>query len=353
MSVLFHPLNIRGVEFKNRIVVSPMCQYSSSEGSPTDWHVVHLGSRAVGGAALVIAEATAVSPEGRISPDDAGIWNDRQADEYRKITSFITAQNCVPGIQLAHAGRKASTYAPWKGSGELKTANGGWQTIAPSAEPYAEKYPLPRAMTVDDIRTVTDQFRSAAERSVRAGFRTIEIHMAHGYLIHEFLSPASNHRTDEFGGAFDNRCRLAVEVAEAVRKSIPKDMPLFARISVTDWSEGGWDVDQSVRLAARLKETGVDLIDCSSAGNVHRATVPAGPGYHVPFAARIKKEAGIAAGAVGFITSPEQAEQIVATGQADMVILAREMLRNPYWPLAAARQLKAEVEWPKQYVRAK
>lgn len=353
MSILFSPLTIRGIEFKNRIGVSPMCQYSSNEGMPTDWHFVHLGCRAVGGAAIVITEATAVSPEGRISPDDAGIWNENQVEAYKRITTFIASQHSVPGIQLAHAGRKASTYSPWKGNGEVKLENGGWQTLAPIAIPFADDYPKPKEMSRNDIRTVVDQFQNAAERSVRAGFKVIEIHMAHGYLIHEFLSPLSNRRNDEYGGSLENRCRFALDVVEAVRRSVPDTSPIFARISSTDWVEGGWDIEQSVQLAKWLKKAGADLIDCSSGGNVHTAVIPAGPGYQIPFAERIKRDAGILTAAIGFITSPEQAEQIVRTGQADIVLLAREMLRNPYWPLYAARLLKAEVEWPKQYVRAK
>jgi 2,4-dienoyl-CoA reductase-like NADH-dependent reductase (Old Yellow Enzyme family) len=353
MSILFSPLTIRGIEFKNRIGVSPMCQYSSVEGVPTDWHFVHLGSRAVGGAALVVAEATAVSPEGRISPDDAGIWNEKQAEAYKRITAFITSQYSVPGIQLAHAGRKASTYSPWKGNGEVKPGDGGWQTMAPTALPYADNYPRPAEMSKDQIGAVVGQFREAAERSVRAGFKVVEIHMAHGYLIHEFLSPHSNRRDDEYGGNLQNRCRFAVEVAAAVRRGVPETVPVFARISSTDWCEGGWDVGQSIHLAKLLKEAGVDLIDCSSGGNVHGAVIPAGPGYQISFAERIKREAGVRTAAIGFITSPEQAEQIVRTEQADLVFLAREMLRNPYWPLYAAKQLKAEIAWPRQYLRAK
>ncbi len=284
MSVLFSPLKIRGIEFKNRIGVSPMCQYSSIDGVPTDWHLVHLGSRAVGGAALVIAEATAVSPEGRISPDDAGVWNEKQVEAYKRITAFIASQNSIPGIQLAHAGRKASTYSPWKGSGEVKPEDGGWQTLAPVAQPYAENYPKPKEISKDGIRAVVEQFQKAAERSVRAGFTLIEIHMAHGYLIHEFLSPLSNRRTDEYGGSLENRCRLAVEVAAAVRGIVPNAFPVLARISSTDWADGGWDLEQSVQLVKWLKGAGIDMIDCSSGGNVHSAAVPAGPGYQIPFA---------------------------------------------------------------------
>lgn len=353
MSKLFSPLKIRDVELKNRIAVSPMCQYSSEDGMPTDWHLVHLGSRAVGGAALVIAEATAVSPEGRISPDDAGIWDEKHVIANTRITSFINSQNAVPGIQLAHAGRKASTYSPWKGSGKVNENEGGWQTIAPSAIPFAENYPMPKEMSKDDIQMVIDQFRKAAERSVKAGFKVIEIHMAHGYLMHEFLSPKSNQRKDEYGGKLENRCRLSIEVAKAVREVIPGGMPLFVRISATDWINDGWDIEQSVQLCKWLKETGVDLIDCSSGGNINKVSIPAGPGYQIPFSEKIKKEAGILTSGVGLITSPEQAEQIIKNGQADLVELARQMLRDPYWPLHAAKQLNVDVYWPNQYLRAK
>jgi len=353
LSVLFSPIKIRELEFKNRVAVSPMCQYSSKEGMPTDWHFVHLGSRAVGGAALVIMEATAVSPEGRISPDDAGIWDEKHVEAYKKITFFISSQNSIPGIQLAHAGRKASTYTPWKGKGEVDIKNGGWLTLAPSPIAFADDYPHPKEMNKDDIKNVIVQFKNAAERSLAAGFKLIELHMAHGYLIHEFLSPISNHRKDEYGGSLENRCRLALEVTRAVRDSIPQNLPLFVRISSTDWVKDGWDIEQSIQLAKWLKESGADLIDCSSGGNVAQAKIPAGPGYQIPFAERIKKEADILTGALGFITSPEQAENIVRTEQADMIIMAREMLRNPYWPLYAAKQLKSDIDWPKQYLRAK
>lgn len=353
MSILFSSLKIRGFELKNRIVVSPMCQYSSVNGMPNDWHLVHLGSRAVGGAALVIMEATAVSPEGRISPEDGGIWNDEQTDAYKKITTFINSQNSIPGIQLAHAGRKASTYTPWKGKGAVDKKEGGWQIIAPSAISFADKYPIPNEMNIVDIINVINQFKLAAERSIRAGFRIIELHMAHGYLVHEFLSPLSNHRKDIYGGSLVNRCRLALDIAKVVRESIPEAIPLFARISSTDWIKDAWDIEQSIQLAKWLKETGIDLIDCSSGGNIVNAQIPAGPGYQVIFSEKIKKEADIFTGAVGLITSPTQAENIIRTGQADVVILAREILRNPYWPLYAAKELRADVEWPKQYLRAK
>ena len=353
MSVLFSPLKIRDIEFKNRIAVSPMCQYSSEDGMPKDWHFIHLGSRAVGGAALVLTEATAVSPEGRISPDDAGIWNDKQAEAYQRITEFISSQNSVPGIQLAHAGRKASTYSPWKGKGAVDIQDGGWQTIAPSAVPFAGNYPHPKEMSAGDIQMVINQFKSAAVRSLRAGFKVIELHFAHGYLVHEFFSPLSNLREDNYGGSLENRCRIAIEITKAVRETVPENHPLFVRISSSDWVDNGWDIEQSVQIAKWLMESGADLIDCSSGGNIAGANIPAGPGYQVPFAERIKKETGILTGSVGLITSPIQAETIINTGQADMVMLAREMLRNPYWPLKAAGELQVDVDWPVQYLRAK
>lgn len=354
MSKLFSSIKIRQVELKNRIAVSPMCQYSSINGMPTDWHLVHLGSRAVGGAGLIFTEATAVSPEGRISPDDAGIWNDEQANAYKRITSFIKSQNSVPGIQLAHAGRKASTFSPWKGNGKVEIENGGWQILAPSAIPFAENFPDPKEMDENDIKLVIDQFVQAADRSVKAGFEVIELHMAHGYLVHEFLSPLSNQRKDNYGGSLNNRCRFAIEIAKAVREIVPVGIPLFARISSTDWIEGGWDIEQSIQLSKWLKDVGVDLIDCSSGGNVAKAKIPLAPGYQIPFSQRIKQEAKILTGGVGLITSPEQAEQIIATEQADIVLLAREMLRDPYWALHAAKKLNVDLtDFPKQYLRAK
>jgi 2,4-dienoyl-CoA reductase-like NADH-dependent reductase (Old Yellow Enzyme family) len=354
MSKLFSSIKIRSIEIKNRIVVSPMCQYSSYGGIPTDWHLVHLGSRAVGGAGIVFTEATAVSPEGRISPDDAGIWNDVQVNAYKKITSFIKSQNSVPGIQLAHAGRKASTFSPWKGNGKVSIENGGWQTLAPSAIQFGDDYPSPKEMDYKDIKVIIDQFREAAKRSIDAGFEIIELHFAHGYLVHEFLSPISNHRTDNYGGSLENRCRFAIEIVKSVREVIPDAIPLFVRISASDWVEGGWDIEQSVQLAKWLKDIVVDLIDCSSGGNVSNAKIPAGPGYQIPFSQRIKKEANILTGGVGFITTAEQADQIIKTDQADFVFLAREMLRDPYWALHAAKKLNVELEnFPKQYLRAK
>lgn len=352
-SVLFSPLRIKDVEFRNRIFVSPMCQYSSEDGLPTDWHLVHLGSRAVGGAALVLVEATAVSPEGRISPWDSGIWSGRHALALQKITAFLKAQGAVPGIQIAHAGRKASTDAPWRGGRPLGTDSGGWQPMAPSPLPFDEVSPVPRAMSREDIERVEDQFADAARYSLEAGFEVLEIHMAHGYLAHEFLSPLSNRRTDLYGGDLENRMRFPLEVAKKVREIWPENLPLFVRISCTDWMEGGWELVQSVELCRRLKEMAVDLIDCSSGGLVPRARIPVAPGFQVPFAEAVRREVGIAVGAVGLITSPVQAEQIVANGQADAVLLARELLRNPYWPLDAARALGVDLPWPPQYRLAK
>jgi 2,4-dienoyl-CoA reductase-like NADH-dependent reductase (Old Yellow Enzyme family) len=354
MSKLFSPLKIRNEELKNRIAVSPMCQYSCKDGIVNDWHLVHLGSRAVGGAGLILTEAAAVSPEGRISPDDAGIWNDEQANAFKRITAFIKSQKAVPGIQLAHAGRKASTYSPWKGSGKVSIEKGGWQTLAPSAIPFSDNYPNPKVMDEKDIKLVIEQFQKAAERSIEAGFEIIELHFAHGYLVHEFLSPLSNHRTDKYGGNLENRCRLSIEIAKSVRGVIPNGIPLFVRISSTDWVEGGWNIEHSIQLAKWLKEVGVDLIDCSSGGNVSNAKIPAAPGYQIPFAERIKKEANILTGGVGLITEAHQAEEIIAGGKADIVLLAKEMLRDPYWALHAAKELNANLQdFPNQYLRAK
>ena len=353
MPHLFDSFTIRDLEFSNRVFVSPMCEYSSVDGYANDWHLVHLGSRAVGGAGLVLTEATAVLPEGRISPQDLGIWKDEHVDPLKRIVSFIHEQGSVAGMQLAHAGRKASTRRPWEGDGVIPEAEGGWQNVmAPSAIPFADNYPTPQALTVDGIQQVVRAFANAARRACDAGFRVIEIHAAHGYLIHEFLSPLSNHRNDTYGGSFENRTRLIREIVTAVRSSWPKGAPLFVRISATDWVEGGWDLEQSIELARSLKEFGVDLIDCSSGGTVPHARIPAGPGYQTPFAQRIRHEAEILTGAVGMITSPVQAEQIIATGQADAVVIAREFLRDPYWPLHAAKELGQSISWPVQYLRA-
>jgi 2,4-dienoyl-CoA reductase-like NADH-dependent reductase (Old Yellow Enzyme family) len=353
MSRLFAPLQLRTLTFRNRIFVSPMCQYSSRDGFPTDWHQVHLGCRAVGGAGLVMVEATAVSPEGRISPDDSGIWSDAHAEAFAPIVRFIREHGAVAGIQLAHAGRKASTDLPWRGGGPLGPDSRGWQPIAPSSLPFAHGHPVPHETTAEDLATIRSQFEAAARRALAAGFQVVEIHLAHGYLLHEFLSPLTNLRKDEYGGSLENRLRYPLSIARAVRDVWPQDLPVFVRISATDWAEGGWDLEQSMELCRRLKEQGIDLIDCSSGGLVPDAVVPAGPGFQTPFAAAIRKEAGIATGTVGFITEPVQAEQIVATGLADAVFLAREMLRNPYWPLEAARALKVDIPWPVQYLRAK
>lgn len=350
---LFSPFKLRDITFKNRVFPSPMCQYSSRDGLPTDWHLVHLGSRAVGGAALVMVEATAVSPEGRITPADSGIWSDAHADAFRRITDFIKQQDCVPAIQLAHAGRKASTAPPWEGGGPLTESQGGWQTLAPVPIPYNAGDPMPREMTRQDIDAIVKQFAAAARRSLRAGFDAVEIHMAHGYLLHDFLSPLSNHRSDDYGGSFENRTRLPLAVAACVREIWPADRPVFVRISASDWAAGGWDLPQSIALAHELKRLGIDLIDCSSGGLVPHAKVPASPGYQVPFAQAIRSEVSIATGAVGLIINPDDAEAIIASGQSDVVLLAREMLRNPYWPLHAAKALGADTPWPKQYARAK
>ncbi len=353
MSELFKPMAIRGTTFKHRIFVSPMCQYSSDDGMPSDWHFVHLGSRSVGGAALVVVEATAVCPEGRISPADSGLWSEAHARAFQRVTAFLEANGAVPGIQLAHAGRKASTQVPWKGSGAVSPADGGWEPLAPSALPFAPSYPQPRAMTAADIEALVRRFEEAARFALLAGFRVIELHFAHGYLLHEFLSPLSNRRTDDYGGTLENRMRLPLRVAQVVRAAWPDDRPLFVRISATDWAEGGWDLPQSLELARRLRALGVDLIDCSSGGLVADAKVPVAPGYQVPFAAAVRREAGIATGAVGLITEAQQAEAIVARGEADAVFLARALLRDPYWPLHAAKALSADTPWPSQYARAR
>ena len=353
MAHLFDPLTIRELHFANRVFVSPMCEYSSTDGYANDWHFVHLGGRAVGGAGLVLTEATAVVPEGRISPHDLGIWSDGHIKVLARIVSFIHEQGSVAGMQLAHAGRKASTHRPWEGQGTIPESEGGWKNVmAPSAIPFADNYSMPQALTLDGIQETIAAFANAARRACEAGFRVIEIHAAHGYLIHEFLSPLSNRRDDAYGGSFENRTRLIREIVAAVRSSWPKGAPLFVRISATDWVEGGWDLEQSIELARGLKQLGVDLIDCSSGGNVPHAEIPAGPGYQTPFAQRIRQEAEIMTGAVGMITSPVQAEQIIGTGQADAVLMAREFLRDPYWPLRAAHELEQSVSWPVQYLRA-
>lgn len=330
-----------------------MCQYSSHDGLPTAWHLVHLGSRAVGGAGLVMVEATAVSPEGRISPDDSGLWSDAHAEAFAPIARFIKEQGAVPGVQLAHAGRKGSCSAPWLGGNPLGPEAGGWQPLAPTAVPFQAGHPVPREVTAEEIDRIEAQFKAAARLAFAAGFEVIELHMAHGYLLHEFLSPLVNQRQDDYGGPLENRLRFPLRVARTIRKEWPEKLPVFVRISATDWLPDGWDIDQSVVLAGKLREIGIDLIDCSSGFAVPGEQVPFGPGFQVPFAARIRAEAGIASGAVGLITEPAQAEQIVATGQADVVLLARQMLRDPYWPLHAAKALHVDVPWPNQYLRAK
>lgn len=353
MSKLFTPLHIKSVQLKNRITVSPMCQYSSVDGFATDWHLVHLGSRAVGGAGLIIAEATAVSPEGRISPQDLGIWKEEHLEKLKQITSFITAQGTVPGIQLAHAGRKASTNVPWEGRGGIAIENGGWQVVAPSAIAFADNYPMPAALDQNGIKKIIRDFTMAAARAAQAGFKVIEIHAAHGYLVHEFLSPLSNQRTDEYAGSFNNRIRLLLEIIAGVQTVWPNDLPLLVRISATDWAEGGWDLEQSVALARILQQQGVDLIDVSSGGLVNYQQVPVGPAYQLPFASRIRKDTGILTGTVGMITTSTQAETILVNGDADLIIMARKVLRDPYFPLRAAHELNANTNWPVQYERAK
>ena len=350
---LFSPLRLRELVFKNRIFVSPMCQYSAVDGMPTDWHLVHLGSRAIGGAALVMTEATAVSPEGRITPFDTGIWSREQATVFRKIAGFLHQQGAVAGIQIAHAGRKASTDVPWRGGKPLDTGNGGWQPIAPSPVPFAEGYAVPREMMEADMERVRKEFAAAACRGREAGFEVIEVHMAHGYLMHEFLSPMTNKRTDACGGSLENRLRFPVSVARAVREEWPERLPVLVRVSAMDWVEGGWDLPQTIALARELKKIGIDMVDCSSGGAVPDAKIPAVPGFQTPFAAAVRREADIATGAVGLITEPEQAEQIVSTGLADAIMIGREFLRDPYWPLHAARSLGVDIPWPSQYERAK
>lgn len=353
MAKLFTPLTIKSVTFKNRIVVSPMCEYSSVDGFANEWHLVHLGSRAVGGAGLIITEAAAVSPEGRISPDDLGIWKNAHLEKLKGVVSFIHKHGSVAGIQLAHAGRKASFTAPWKGTQQLKPGEGGWQTVAPSAIPFSEGNTLPEALTIEGINKVVNDFKEAAQRALNAGFKLIEIHAAHGYLINQFLSPLSNKRTDEYGGSFENRIKLLMEITEAIQSVWPKELPLFVRISATDWSDEGWKENDSVQLAILLKNKGIDLIDCSTAGIVPGLKIPVRPGYQVRFAAQVKKEADILTGAVGLITTSEQAEAILKKDEADLIIMARELLRDPYFPLRAAHELKADITWPDQYLRAK
>ncbi|HTZ32330.1 MAG TPA: NADH:flavin oxidoreductase/NADH oxidase [Methylomirabilota bacterium] len=349
---LFTPLRLRDLELKNRIIVSPMCEYSAKDGHPNDWHLVHLGSRAVGGSSLVISEATGVQSVGRISPEDTGIYLDSHVDAWKPIVDFVRGQGAAAGIQLAHAGRKGSTAVPWAGGKAVDAKSGGWTPVAPSAIPFAGDYPSPRELAVAEIDQIVSDFEVAAQRALRAGFQVAEIHAAHGYLLHQFYSPLSNHRKDQYGGSFDNRIRLLLRVVSAVRSIWPQSLPVFVRISATDWTEGGWDLSQSIELCRRLKDAGVDLIDVSSGGNVATAAIPVGPGYQVEFASAIRREAKIPTGTVGMITDPAQAETIIRTGQADAVLLARELLRDPYWPRRAAQELGVKLKPPVQYQRA-
>jgi 2,4-dienoyl-CoA reductase-like NADH-dependent reductase (Old Yellow Enzyme family) len=352
MMKLFTPFKIREIELKNRIVVSPMCEYSAKDGHPQTWHLVHLGSRAVGGASLVFTEATAVQEHGRISAGDTGIYNDAHIASWKPIADFIRASGAVAGMQLAHAGRKASTAVPWQGGKPVPIGEGGWQIVGPSPLPFDNGYQTPRPLSRSEIDDIVAAFGRAAERALAAGFEVVEIHGAHGYLLHEFLSPFSNIRTDEFGGSLENRMRLALRVTQAVREVWPARNPLFFRVSATDWQEGGWDVEQSIELARRLKLLGVDVIDVSSGGNLAHAKIPVGPGYQVPFAAAIRKQAEIPTTALGMITDPVQAETILSTEQADLVVLARELLRDPYWPRRAAQEMNFKLTPPVQYQRA-
>jgi len=352
MAHLFEPLKLRGITLVNRIGIPPMCQYSAQGGMASDWHFVHYSSRAVGGAALMIVEATAVLPEGRISSGDVGLWDDKQIAPLARIAQFARAQGCVPAIQLAHAGRKASVGLGWQAQHTLTANEGGWQIVAPSAIPFGADYAIPAELALDGIRAVIAHFVAAARRALTAGFDAVEIHAAHGYLLHQFLSPLSNHRTDAYGGSFENRTRLVREVVEAVRRVWPDRLPLLIRLSATDWVEGGWNADETVALCRILKDLGVDLVDVSTAGLVPAAIIPAGPGFQAEFAARVRHEADIPVAAVGLITSPAQADHLIRSGQADLVLIGREILRNPYWPLHAAQALGQTVSWPAQYFRA-
>ena len=353
MSKLLSPITIKDIAFKNRIVISPMCQYSSEDGFANDWHLVHLGSRAVGGAALIIQEATAVSPEGRISANDAGIWKDEHIEKWQSIVSFIHANGSVAGIQLAHAGRKASTLPPWHGGKQVKLQDGGWKSVAPSAIPFYETDEAPEVLTLEGIHQVIADFKSATERVVKAGYKVIELHGAHGYLIHEFLSPYSNKRTDDYGGSFENRIRLLLEIVDAVKSVWPAGNPLFVRISATDWTENAWTIEDSIQLANILSSKGVDLIDCSTGGNVPGVKIPLTPGYQVQFAEKVKAASNILTGAVGLITDAQQAEDILQNNQADMIMIARQSLRDAYFPMTAAGELNDDITWAKQYERAK
>ena len=351
--LLAQPLTLRGVTLPNRIVVSPMCQYSATDGLPNAWHLVHLGSRAVGGAGLVFTEAAAVSPEGRITVQDAGIWSDAHTEAWRPVAEFVRAQGAVAGIQLAHAGFKASTHRPWDTEhGAVPASEGGWQVVGATGTPFSSSYPVPDELDEVGISRVVDDFAAAARRAVAAGFQVVEVHAAHGYLLHEFLSPLSNTRTDGWGGSRENRMRLTLEVTHAVREAVGEDVPVFVRISATDWTVGGWDGEDSVALATQLKAAGADLVDCSTGGVVPRAEIPVGPGYQVPFAEQVRAQAGLPTGAVGMITGAEQAEAVLREGKADVVLLGRELLRDPYWPSRALAQLNGRATWPAQYERA-
>jgi 2,4-dienoyl-CoA reductase-like NADH-dependent reductase (Old Yellow Enzyme family) len=350
---LFSPLTLREITFRNRIFVSPMCTYSAVNGLANDWHMVHLGSRAVGGAGLVIAEATSVSPEGRISPHDLGLWNEAQQTAFEKITAFISSEGAVPGIQLAHAGRKAFAFPPHPEGVPLKPGDEGWGVMGPSPIAFSADYAMPHELSVPQMDTLVRKFAQSATMALKAGFKVVEIHAAHGYLLHEFLSPITNIRTDEYGGSLEARMKFPLRVAKAVRDTFPAGLPVFVRISATDWVEGGWDLPQSILFCNELRKLGIDLIDCSSGGQVHNAIIPVGIGYQTPFATAIRKECAIPTGVVGLISNAMQAEQILVNGDADAVIMGREMLRNPYWPLHAAKELGVDVEWPAQYLRAK
>lgn len=352
MSRLFSPMTLRGTTLPNRAWIAPMCQYSSVDGRPTDWHLVHLGSLARGGAGLIVQEATAVVPEGRISPADAGIWTDEQASDYARINDFVRSQGSVPGIQLAHAGRKASTGNPWDGDGYVRPADGGWQSVGPSALSF-DGLPAPRELTTEQVQALPRAFADAALRSLQVGFEVVEVHAAHGYLVHEFLSPLSNRRTDEYGGDLAGRSRLLVEVVDAIRRVWPDDKPLFVRFSATDWVEGGWTVEETVEVAKELAGHGVDLVDVSSGGLVADAQITTGPGYQVPFARAVREGSGLPVAAVGMITEPAQAEGILVDGSADAVMIARAALADPSWPQHAARELGGDVHWPDQYARAR
>lgn len=353
MSKLLSPLKIREITLRNRIAISPMCMYSAVDGFANDWHLVHLGSRATGGAGLIIQEATAVSPEGRITPGDLGLYKDDHIEMLQRITAFIHQQGAIAGIQLAHAGRKASCARPWEGGKQLKNTSDSWTTVAPSAIPFHPDDEAPQALDMEGIQKVISDFRIAVQRALKAGYKVIDIHAAHGYLVHQFLSPLSNQRTDSYGGSFENRIHLLLEIVDAVRSVWPSNLPLFVRLSATDWAEGGWNIDESVKLASILKHKGVDLIDTSAGGMVHNAKVTADPGFMVPYAEQIRKESGILTSAVGLITQAQQAEDILQKDQADLILIARESLRNPNFALNAAKQLGDEIEWPNQYLRAK